>query len=477
MTEAKENLKIYQAKLVSLKPAEYNPRKWNEQALKDLKTSIEKFGIVDPLIVNIAPNRKNILIGGHMRLQAIKDLGYKEVPVIYVKISDVKKEQELNLRLNRNTGEWNWDLLAEFDENFLSEIGFEDTELDNIFGIDVEENFDVQKELDKAIKSPKGVKKGDLWQLGEHKLFIGDSADRKSWENLLGDERFDFMFTDPPYKLSFSTKRVRKIRTAAGTRLKRSRPYLEVGETNAEGKIKGFGYKQNRLYQGVEARGGVPEYDEWLSIANDFQNPVGANVMVFENWRNAVELWQTIEKYWKIRNQIIWWLPNRCQGFSSKHKFFNKYDIAPLADKGKAVKNEEYEKELDDYLTEKGQKLLDSYEVLLYGQKGESYWDKKKGTRWATVSDHITAPAETGKSSGQNIIFGTKPVSILTPFVKILSPRNGIVVEPFAGSGSTIIASEIMKRKCRAIELSALYGEIIVNRFEKFTGKKAKKIL
>ena len=198
--------------------------------------------------------------------------------------------------------------------------------------------------------------------------------------------------------------------------------------------------------------------------------------MIFENWKNSVELWQSLEKYWKVRNQIIWWLPNRCQGFSSKHKFFNKYDVAPLADKGKATNNNEYERELDDYLKEKGQKLLDSYEVILYGQKGKSYWDKKKGTKWATVSDHITAPAETGKSSGQNIIFGTKPLSILVPYIKILSPRNGIVMEPFTGSGSTIIGCEIMKRKCRAIELSPLYAEVIIARWEKFTNLKAIKL-
>ena len=92
------------------------------------------------------------------------------------------------------------------------------------------------------------------------------------------------------------------------------------------------------------------------------------------------------------------------------------------------------------------------------------------------MNDHITSSVETGSGSGQKIIFGTKPIQILVPYIKILSPRDGIVVEPFAGSGSTIIASEIMKRKCRAIELSTLYGEVIIRRFEKFTGKEATKL-
>ncbi len=198
--------------------------------------------------------------------------------------------------------------------------------------------------------------------------------------------------------------------------------------------------------------------------------------MIFENWRNTVELWQAIEKYWKIKNMVIWWLPNRCQGFSRKYLFFNKYDIAPLATKGDTILNGEYEEELDEYLQQKGQKLLDSYEVILYGQKGNSYWDKKKGTAWARVNDHITSPAETGKSSGQSIVFGTKPLQVLVPYIKVLSPREGVVVEPFGGSGSTIIGCEIMKRKCRAIEIEPIYAEVILTRWEKLTKREARKI-
>ncbi|GAG03510.1 unnamed protein product, partial [marine sediment metagenome] len=124
----------------------------------------------------------------------------------------------------------------------------------------------------------------------------------------------------------------------------------------------------------------------------------------------------------------------------------------------------------------RGQKLLDTYEVIIYGQKGKGYWDRRKGTLWAKVADHITHAAETGKSGGQNIIFGTKPIQILVPYIKILSPRDGVVTEPFCGSGSTIIACEIMHRKCQAIEIEPIYGEVTLLRWEKFTGKKAVKI-
>ncbi len=478
---AKPKLNILYVPIDSLRPSEYNPRFWSKEAIAQLKESVKRYGFVDPLLVNSANNRKNIVIGGHFRLSIAKELGIKEVPVVYINIPDIEKEKELNIRLNKNLGDWDWGLLADFDEDFLAGIGFSDEEMDQIFGLEIDEEFDVERELNKVLAGGlKGVKDGDLWQLGEHRLVIGDCVERKNWKKVLGQEKFDFLFSDPPYKLSYA-RRMRKIKTNEGTKLKKDRVYESVGMTDKKGRFKGwvktkngFGYRGQRSYLGVEKRGGVPGYDEWLSLANKFQNPKGANVMIFENWRNTVELWQALEKYWRIKNMVIWWLPNRCQGFSRPGFFFQKYDVSPLA--GEGILNEGYEEELENYLKEKGQKLLDTYEVILYGQQGKAYWDKKKGTRWARVNDHITWTAETEKSGGQNIVFGTKPIQVLVPYIKILSPRNGIVVDCFAGSGSTIIASEIMKRKCRAIEVSEIYAEVILSRWEKFTGKKAKKL-
>jgi len=465
-------------KLSELKEWERNPRQATEKETEDLTKSLNRFNLADPIIINT----DNTIIGGHLRYRILKKKGVKEVDVrIPERKLNVKEVEELNLRLNKNLGHWDYDLLANFDEDLLADIGFESEELDDIFGLDIDEDFDVEKELQKVLRDgPKRVKTGDVWQLGQHKLLIGDCVNRENWVRLLGGERFDYLLTDPPYKLAY-TQRARKVKTKNGAKLKRDKVYLSTGKTDGKGRFKGyvktkngFGYRAQRSYLGVEKRGGVPEYDDWLSLANEFQNPNGANIMIFENWRNTVELWQAIEKYWKIKNMLIWHLPNRCQGFSRKYMFFNKYDIAPLA--GDGVLNEEYEEELDDYLKEKGQKLLDSYEVIIYGQQGDSYWDRRKGTRWAKATDHITHSAETGKSSGQGLVFGTKPLPILVPYIKILSPRGGIVMDPFLGSGSTLIASEIMKRRCRAIEIEPIYAEVILARWEKFTGKESAKL-
>jgi len=128
-----EKYKIEYVAVEDLIPADYNPRKWSDKQLADLKDSIKQYGFVDPAIVNSNSNRKNIVVGAHMRLIAAKALGIKMVPVVYIDIADIDKEKELNLRLNKNTGEFNFDLLAEFDENFLARVGFDSEELDDIF--------------------------------------------------------------------------------------------------------------------------------------------------------------------------------------------------------------------------------------------------------------------------------------------------------------------------------------------------------
>src|SRR6185295_7071281 len=108
------NIKIHivEVPINELIASEYNPRKHSKEQMDQLKESITKFGMVDPVICNSAPERKNIIIGGHFRAEAAKELGMQTVPVVYINIPDIEKEKELNIRLNKNTGEFDWDLLA-----------------------------------------------------------------------------------------------------------------------------------------------------------------------------------------------------------------------------------------------------------------------------------------------------------------------------------------------------------------------------
>ena len=474
-------------------PYEKNPRK-NEKAVEIVAKSIKEFGFKVPIILD----KNNIIIAGHTRLKAANKLGITKVPII--RADDLNEEQVKAFRLmdNKSTeySDWETDLLkGELSdlklENFnLDLTGFPARELNELLKLGRDEAFDIEKETQKTVEKGTKIKKGDLWQLGNHKLIIGDCTILENWKRLLGCETFDFMFTDPPYKLAY-TERTRKIVTPKGEIKKfKDKSYDCVGKTNKHGKSiiskgrfkeytktkKGFGFRGQRHYLGVDEKGGVPEFDEWLKIANQYQNKKGANILIFENWKNTPELWTSMAKYWKIKNMVIWWLPNRCQGFGREYFLFNKYDIAILGDSNDKGVYEASEEAYLDFLEKKGQKLVDSYEIALYGQKGKSSFNRKKRKATAKVSDHITWTSDTEKASGQNLVFGTKPLPILIPYIKVLSDPGEIVCDPFGGSGSTLIACEIMTRKCRMIELSPIYAEVIIKRWEKFTGKKAIKI-
>ena len=130
-------IKIVDVPTKDLKPAEYNPRRMTSKQKEDLMRGVEKFGLVDPIIVNQHPGRDNIVIGGHQRLKIAQELKFATVPVVYVDL-DEAQERELNLRLNKNTGEWNLDLLADFDEGLLLDIGWQQFELEGNFATDAE---------------------------------------------------------------------------------------------------------------------------------------------------------------------------------------------------------------------------------------------------------------------------------------------------------------------------------------------------
>jgi len=123
-------MKIVNVKIEDLKDAEYNPRSADKKDEEDLKNSLKKYDFVLPIVVNSAENRKNIIIGGHFRKRMAKEIGKKEIPVVYVNIPDIDKEKELNLRLNKNLGSWDYNLLHSFNEDMLLDIGFEQEELE-----------------------------------------------------------------------------------------------------------------------------------------------------------------------------------------------------------------------------------------------------------------------------------------------------------------------------------------------------------
>ena len=232
-------MKIEKIKISELNPAEYNPRRMTNKQYEDLKNSLEKFGLVDPIIINA----DNTVVGGHQRLRIMRELGAELVPVVRVNLSK-EDEKELNIRLNKNTGEFDLDVLANnFEVDELKDWGFKDVELG--FNIDKIVEGNTEDDHIPEVKESR-VKLGDVWQLGKHRIMCGDNMDlMKQYE----DNYFDLAIIDPPYGINFD------------------------GETTVKGKggkAKTFSNKQNHLKKDWDNETPKKEYfDELIRISKN----------------------------------------------------------------------------------------------------------------------------------------------------------------------------------------------------------------
>tara|TARA_R100001594_G_scaffold59032_1_gene93017 strand:+ start:101 stop:1183 length:1083 start_codon:yes stop_codon:yes gene_type:complete len=354
-------MEIKQRKADDLIFAEYNPRQLTKEQHQHLKDSIERFGLVDPIIVNKNKDRKDVIVGGHQRVRVAKKLGIKEVPTVEVNL-DYDKERELNVRLNKNVGEFDYDILADlFDLDELIGWGFTEDELVGFSADDeVEGNIDDDEipEVEEAV-----TKLGDLWLLGEHRLLCGDSTKKENVELLLDGNEADMVFTDPPYGL--------------GGYGGRNKMQLLGDDLDVEPFYKA-----------------VPNADE---------------VYVWGRVYNLVDI------NFQPRDIIVW----------KKNNF----------GLGKGYRGQ--------------------YEVCFYKGKfsgsDSDVWEIAKDTKYV----HPTQ----------------KPIALALRAIKNSNPKN--VLDIFAGSGSTLIACEKTNRKCYGMELDPHYCDVIVKRWEEFTGKKA----
>lgn len=423
-------------------PWDGNPRKLTDEQAEQLKRSLEKFGLVEIPAVDVDDR----LIAGHQRVKILLLLGRgdEEIDVRIPSRKLTKKEfEEYNVRSNLTTGEWDFEKLADFDEAFLADVGFSSEELDDVFDTDeTPEVFDLAKELEKLDIHAIEMKKGDVWEIGPHRLMVGDSTIPEHMAVLMDGEKADMCMTDPPYLLD----------------------YLNGKKKHGEATT-GFGYKRDRRY--LETESLPPDFTErWMTNVAAHAKP-DFSIIVYENWKNIRTIWGEMEKRWKIKNLIVWHLSNRHQGFSSKYKFFSKHDIAMVGASGDVPYNLE---------PEEGP-FQEEYETALYGISGKPQWEPHEKGKKNCPTDFIEFRASDEKHSGQGVVFGTKPIEILIPYIKVLTKRGDLVLEPFGGSGSTMAASHRLNRRCFMMEKSPVYAEVIRKRIEKLSGLKAVKII
>ena len=189
-------------------PYEANPRQITDKQAKDLKASLAKFGIADPIIINT----DNMIIGGHQRKKILETLlGYDPDYQIDVRVPDrglsVDEARELNVRLNKNVAEWDFDTLANnFELDDLLDWGFDKHDLDLDLWSD-EPPEDVEPQIDKAeeLREKWDVRTGQLWRLGDHRLICGDCTDKAVVDKVMGNDKAEMLYCDPPYGMNLDT--------------------------------------------------------------------------------------------------------------------------------------------------------------------------------------------------------------------------------------------------------------------------------
>ena len=375
--------------LGQLRPAAYNPRKAlkpSDKEYQKIKNSIQEFGYVEPIIVNYDMT----VIGGHQRLTVLKDLGYTEAQCVVLHIEDEAKVKALNIALNKISGEWNEQLLADLlvdlqDAQFnLDLTGFEAPEIDQLFSKlhnkDIEEdNFDVEEEL----KNPAFSQAGDIWTLGRHRVLCGDSTLPETFKLLMGGKRANLVLTDPPYNVN-------------------------VEET--AGKIKNDNMPDADFYNFL-----------FCAFVNMEQNmEKDASIYVFHADTQGLTFRRAFADAGFYLSGCCIWKKNALVLGRSPYQW--------------------------------------QHEPCLFGWKkgGSHQWhsDRKQTTIWEydrpkSSKDHPTM----------------KPIALMAYPIKNSTMTNCIVLDPFLGSGSTLIACEETGRLCYGVELDEKFMDVIVKRY------------
>jgi len=350
-----------------------------------------------------------------------KTMGIKEVPVVYVDIPDIDKEKELNLRLNKNLGEWDWDELANFDKSLLEEVGFSSEELDKFIKVD-EDEFDAEEEYGKIVTPT--TKLHDVFTLGNHRLSCGDATKDGDVATLMDGKKGRLIFCDPPYNVDY-----------------KSPGGLDYASTK-------FGGTGGKIFNDDKSDEECITF--YTKALKNLYNHSTSDVTIYwwfankNNWINR-EAFKLAK--WKM-SQIIIWLKNSMV-FSRGQDYHRMYEPCMVGWKEK--KSHYKNKGIGTYKDVFHLEYEDFSELM-------DVWYEKRD-----VTSKYLHPTQ-------------KPVRLAERGIRKNSQEGDIILDVFAGSGSTLMACEQMDRIGYLMELDPKYCDVIIKRWEKFTGDKAKKI-
>ena len=407
-----KNNPIKRMKLSDLIPHPQNPRKITEDKLAMLRKSLEEFGDTNIITWN---KRTGHIVGGHQRIKIMEDLGITEAEVRVVDLPE-NKEKALMARLNVADGEWDFpalkDLITEIDLGDLDMdlTGFTQDEMSRLFGY---EKKGVTED-DEVPDPPKEAitKTGDVWILGDHRMHCGSVVNPLDIIKVLDELKIDFIFTDPPYGVKYGcdNKKIRKEKGDAAFHWSKTR--------------------KNHKIEGDEKSA--------KELAEVLWRPAFKNM--YENSKDDCSFYMTMcqggdqmmmmmmSEHWKIKHELIW------------------VKSSPVFSMGRL----DYDYQHEPILF--GWKLKHNF--YGNGQFKKSVWEIPKPSR----SDlHPTM----------------KPIALIENALLNSSEKGDICFDGFLGSGSTLIACEKTGRKCYGMEIDPIYCDVIVKRWEKYTGKKA----
>jgi len=429
-------MEIKKVKIGELKAAPYNPRvdlKPGDAEYEKLKRSVQEFGFVEPIVWNKTTGN---VVGGHQRTKVLADIGYTEVECVVLEI-DENKERALNVALNKIQGAWDNDKLinllqgldkADFD---ITLTGFDLAEVDAL--VDefysreaVEDNFDEEAAKAKIEAEGTITQLGDVWQLGQHKLICGDATDATIFDKLMQGKKAQVAVTSPPYGVGkeYETKGID--------------PWLQTMEP---------AIKNIAKHSDIA----VWNLGDLYATGTQFIEPTSVYSVNFFAKHGFRPIWIRI---WKKQGANF--------GVGPYHLVTNK----PV---------QQYE-----YVSAFGKKEEPEYNdqdfAWLSAFAGHSYKFVKRLTKEERKKWGYAGIWEINTVKANNDHPAKFPVELPWRCIKMHSDKDGIVLEPFCGSGTTIIAGEQLGRKVYAIELSPVYCDLAVKRWEEFTGKKAIKI-
>jgi DNA modification methylase len=413
-----------------LNPAEYNPRKRlkpGDTEYESLKRSIEVFGYVDPIIINA----DGTVIGGHQRLNVLLDLGYSEADVAVVDLNK-SDEKALNIALNKIAGEWDTEklsaLLSELNVEgyFMENTGFQRDELqDLILSFDGDE-IDMEK-ADEEIPEPPVVpfsREGDIWNIGRHRLVCGDSTKHGTYAALMQGDLARLIVTDPPYNVDYeggAGKIMNDSMDSTSFRAFLHDMYTAAAAVTAEG---AGAYIFHADGEGVAFR-------------EEFQR-AGFLLKQCLIWvKNSFVLGRQ-DYQWRHEPILYGWKDG------AAHYFTEQRNISTVID-------ESGRPDVDSMSREEMAELLSLiYDEVDMVQTSILYCDKPLRN-----AEHPTM----------------KPTTLVAQLIENSSRNGWIVLDPFGGSGSTLIAAEATGRDARLIELDPKFVDVIVRRYVQVTGK------